>query len=179
MEKSKSCQDNVYFSGEKFLSCEKLNMKKKSRKNVLYHDWINWKKHFQEKIMEKPSGKKRYQGKKCFYHVWKKWKNVRGYIKVECEKLWKHFKKKMYSQGEKVYHVRNQIQNLLTYVNKQTKNPGKTLFIMEKPSKIFPEILYFFCSCYCLINYFPHPSDCVPLFKHTLFGCAVVPVSII
>lgn len=51
---------------------------KKSRKNVLNHDWINWKKHFQEKIMEKPSGKKRYQGKKCFYHVWKKWKNVRG-----------------------------------------------------------------------------------------------------
>lgn len=77
-KKVKAVKINVYFSGEKILSCEKLNMKKKSRKNVLNHDWINWKKHFQEKIMEKPSGKKRYQGRNCFYHVWKKWKNVRG-----------------------------------------------------------------------------------------------------
>lgn len=77
-KKVKAVKINVYLSGEKILSCEKLNMKKKSRKNVLNHDWINWKKHFQEKIMEKPSGKKRYQGRNCFYHMWKKWKNVRG-----------------------------------------------------------------------------------------------------
>lgn len=78
MEKSKSCQDKCLFLGRKNFIMWETEYEKKSRKNVLNHDWINWKKHFQEKIMEKPSGKKRYQGRNCFYHMWKKWKNVRG-----------------------------------------------------------------------------------------------------
>lgn len=78
MEKSKSCQDKCLFLSRKNVIMWETEYEKKSRKNVLNHDWINWKKHFQEKIMEKPSGKKRYQGRNCFYHMWKKWKNVRG-----------------------------------------------------------------------------------------------------
>lgn len=75
-KKVKAVKINVYFSGEKMLSCEKLNMKKNQEKTFWIMIELTEKNIFRKKSWR--SGKKRYQGRNCFYHVWKKWKNVRG-----------------------------------------------------------------------------------------------------